>query len=76
MPKVICLGHRQPELVEQFQVDKKTVQKCTIKLTSSPVTITTTGGSVKAVLSRGKIVYATGSVMVMLNSMLLLSVRR
>ena len=44
--------------------NKKTVQKCTIKLTSSPVTITTTGGSVKAVLSRGKIVYATGSAVV------------
>ncbi len=41
--------------------NKKTIQKCTIKLTSSPVTITTTGGSIKAVLSRGKIVYATGS---------------
>jgi len=41
--------------------NKKTIQRCTIKLTSSPVTITTTGGSIKAVLSRGKIVYATGS---------------
>ena len=41
--------------------NKKTIQKCTIKLTSSPVTITTTGASIAAVLSRAKVVYATGS---------------
>jgi hypothetical protein len=34
------------------------VQKCTAKLTDSPITTTS---SVVAVLSRGKVVYATGS---------------
>lgn len=42
---------------------KKTIQKCTIKLTSSPVT-TIGGGAMTAVLSRGKVVYATGSAVV------------
>jgi hypothetical protein len=41
--------------------NKKTVQQCTIKLTSSPITITTAGASIAAVLSRGKVIYATGS---------------
>jgi hypothetical protein len=41
--------------------NKKTIQKCTTELTSAPVTITTTGTSIAAVLSRGKLVYATGS---------------
>ena len=40
---------------------RKTVQKCTTKLTSSPVRFTTAGASIAAVLSRGKIIYATGS---------------
>ncbi len=40
---------------------KKTIEKCTTTLTSSPVTITTAGASITAVLSQGKIVYATGS---------------
>ena len=40
---------------------KKTIQKCTTKLTSSPITITATGGAMSAALSRGKVVYATGS---------------
>jgi ribulose-5-phosphate 4-epimerase/fuculose-1-phosphate aldolase len=40
---------------------KKTVQKCTTKLTSSPVTVKTTGDVVAAVVSRGDVVYATGS---------------
>jgi hypothetical protein len=40
---------------------KKTVQDCTAKLTSSPVTFTSTGARIKAALSRGKFVYATGS---------------
>jgi hypothetical protein len=39
----------------------KAIQKCTTELTSAPVTITTTGASIAAVLSRGKVVYATGS---------------
>jgi hypothetical protein len=56
---------------------KKTVQKCTIKLTSSPVTITITGASIAAVLSRGKIVYATGSAAISgENTKLLLTPRR
>lgn len=41
---------------------KKPSQKCTITLKSSPVTIRTVGASIVAMLSRGKIVYATGSV--------------
>jgi hypothetical protein len=41
--------------------NKKTIQKCTTKLTNSPVTITTTSASIAVVLSRGKVVYATGS---------------
>ena len=40
---------------------KKTLQKCATKLTSSPVTFTTTRDLAAAVLSRGDIVYATGS---------------
>jgi hypothetical protein len=40
---------------------KKTVQRCTTSLTSSPIKITTAGASTAAVLSRGKTVYATGS---------------
>jgi len=40
---------------------KKTVQKCKTKLTSSPVTITTAGASLTALLSRGTVVFATGS---------------
>ncbi len=40
---------------------KKTLQKCATKLTSSPVTFTTTRGLAAAVLSRGDVVYATGS---------------
>jgi hypothetical protein len=40
---------------------KKTVQKCTSKLTSSPVKFTTAGTAITAALSRGKILYATGS---------------
>ena len=40
---------------------RKTVQQCTTKLMSSPITITTAGASIAAVLSRGKVVYATGS---------------
>ncbi len=39
---------------------RKTVQKCTTKLTSSPITFTATGTRVVAVLSRERIVYATG----------------
>ena len=39
---------------------KKTVQKCTTKLTSSPVKFTTTRDVSAAVLSRGDVVYATG----------------
>ena len=40
---------------------KKTVQKCTTKLTSSPVKFTTSGVATSAVLSRGRVVYATGT---------------
>jgi hypothetical protein len=40
---------------------KKTVQKCTSKLTSSPVKFTTAGTAMTADLSRGKVLYATGS---------------
>ncbi len=40
---------------------KKTVQKCTTKLTSSPVKFTTSGAATSAVLSRRRVVYATGS---------------
>jgi hypothetical protein len=40
---------------------KKTVQKCTTRLTSSPVKFTTTGVATTAVLSRGGVVYATGT---------------
>jgi hypothetical protein len=40
---------------------KKTVQKCTTRLTSSPVKFTTTGVATAAVLSRGGVVYATGT---------------
>jgi Collagen triple helix repeat (20 copies)/FG-GAP repeat len=40
---------------------KKTSEKCTITSRSSPVTITTAGASIDAVLSRGGVVYATGS---------------
>jgi hypothetical protein len=41
---------------------KKTVQKCTTKLTSSPVKFTTSGRTaLVASLARGKIVYAVGS---------------
>ncbi len=40
---------------------KKTVQKCTTKLTSSPVKFTTSGAATSAVLSRGGVVYATGT---------------
>jgi hypothetical protein len=43
---------------------KTTSQKCTTKLTSAPAAITTTGASIAAVLSRGKVVYATGSAVV------------
>jgi virginiamycin B lyase len=39
---------------------KKTTQKCSTQLEASPVTFTTTGALVAAVLRRGKIVYATG----------------
>ncbi|MGI8572155.1 MAG: kelch repeat-containing protein [Solirubrobacteraceae bacterium] len=39
---------------------RKTVQRCTSRLTSSPIKITTTARSVTAVLSRNGIVYATG----------------
>lgn len=57
--------------------NKKTIQKCTIKLASSPVTIMTTGRSIKAVLSRGKVVYATGSATVSgKHTKLLLALRR
>jgi hypothetical protein len=41
--------------------NKKTIRKCTTELTNSPVTITTTGASIAAVLSRGNVTYATGS---------------
>jgi hypothetical protein len=40
---------------------KKTTQKCTTKLTSKPVKFKTGGDVSTAVLSRGDIVYATGS---------------
>ncbi len=40
---------------------KKTVQKCTSMLTSSPVKFTTAGTAIAAVLLRGKLLYATGS---------------
>jgi hypothetical protein len=40
---------------------KKTTQKCTTKLTSKPVKFKTAGDVSSAVLSRGDIVYATGS---------------
>ncbi len=40
---------------------ENTAHKCTTKLTSSPITIVTAGASFAAVLSRGKVVYATGS---------------
>ncbi|HEV7937604.1 MAG TPA: hypothetical protein VGP18_06230 [Solirubrobacteraceae bacterium] len=40
--------------------NKKTIERCTTKLTSSPVVIART--SVTAVLSRGRVIYATGSV--------------
>jgi hypothetical protein len=39
---------------------RKTVQKCATKLTSSPITFTTTETRVVAVLSREHVVYATG----------------
>jgi hypothetical protein len=39
----------------------KTVERCTTMLTSSPATITTGGAPIPAVLSREKVVYATGS---------------
>jgi galactose oxidase-like protein/Kelch motif protein len=39
---------------------KKTVQKCTAKLTSSPVKFTAAAASA-VVLARGKVIYATGS---------------
>jgi len=38
----------------------KTIQRCTTRPTSSPISTTTTGPTVAAVLSRGKILYATG----------------
>jgi hypothetical protein len=57
--------------------NRKTVQKCTTKLVSSPVTITTTGASIAAVLSRGRVVYATGSATVSgKHTKLLLTLRR
>ena len=37
------------------------MQKCTTRLTSSPVKFTTTGVATTAVLSRGGVVYATGT---------------
>ena len=40
---------------------KKTVQKCTSKLTSSPVTFTTAATAAAAVLTRGGVRYASGS---------------
>jgi hypothetical protein len=40
---------------------KKTVQKCSTKLTSSPVTFKTAADSTAAVLLRGDVVYATGT---------------
>jgi len=40
---------------------RKTVQKCTTRLTSAPVKFTTTGVATTAVLSRGGVVYATGT---------------
>lgn len=40
---------------------KKILQQCSTKLASSPVTITTAGASIAAMLSRGGVVYATGS---------------
>jgi Collagen triple helix repeat (20 copies)/Kelch motif len=40
---------------------KKTLLKCTTKLTSSPVKFTTAVASSLAVLSRGRVIYATGS---------------
>ena len=40
---------------------RKTVQRCTTKLTSSPVKFTTAGAVTAAVLTRGNVVYATGS---------------
>ena len=55
---------------------KQTVQRCTTKLTSAPVTFTTTA-SVAAVLSRGGVVYATGSAERSgVNAKLLLTLRR
>ncbi len=39
---------------------RKAVEKCTTKLTSSPITFKITGAVVTAVLLRGKIQYATG----------------
>ncbi len=39
---------------------RKTVQKCATNLTSSPITFTTTGTRVVAVLTREHVVYATG----------------
>jgi hypothetical protein len=40
---------------------KQTTQKCTTKLTSKPVKFKTAAALSSAVLSRGDIVYATGS---------------
>jgi hypothetical protein len=40
---------------------KKTIQKCNTKLTSSPVKFTTSRDLTAAALSRGDVVYATGS---------------
>jgi hypothetical protein len=40
---------------------KKTVQKCTTKLTSSPVKFSSARSVIAVVLSRGDVVYATGS---------------
>ena len=40
---------------------KKTVEKCTTRLTSSPVKFTTARQVLSAVLSRGDVIYAAGS---------------
>ncbi len=56
---------------------RRTVQRCTTRLTSSPVTFTGVGARFAASLSRGRVVYATGSVIAADGSTrLLLSPRR
>jgi CSLREA domain-containing protein len=40
---------------------RKTIRRCTARLTRSPVKLTNSGATLSAVLARGKVVYATGS---------------